>query len=151
MNWQMQKNNLNQKIKQFQQILISLHDVEDTLLYENIYDLIYNVIPEINRNVSNLSNEKISNYYESNKSNIIKKIGIENNEEYILFVKEIGKIGKSEYKSCSFLVNDYKDMGKYVEVPLEIEYNDKKITLDMQIIKKVENEYPSIKYNAKVN
>ena len=110
--------------------------VYDEVMYEKIYGLVENTIPNINNNLGNLSDEELTNYYTNNENRVKQSIGSETVEEFISFVRYIEEMNPTGFEGAKYDVALFEDGENYALVPLKLEYKNKTITIKMYIAKR---------------
>lgn len=123
--------------------------LDDTILYERIYRLVFEVIPDTYKDLKEKNDTEIAEYYKTYQVEIYNLTGIENEQGYINFVKSVNKIGEGEYVSSVFAVNNFVAEEDYSIVDLTINFTTGSITFETHILNNTNEDLKDIKFIVK--
>ena len=112
-------------------------DISYVDVYTALYELATESIPKYCKELKNKNSGQIESYYENNKEEIYKKLGLTNKEDFSSLVKEIVKLNEKdlEFLSYEFEKDSVKISGDETSANLLINYkNDDKIKINVRIL-----------------
>lgn len=124
-------------------------NLDDTVLYERIYRIVFEVIPDTYKELNGKDNAEIVNYYQMFQEEIFNLTGIESEQEYIKFVESVIKIGNGKYASSVFMVNNFVANDKYSTVDLILNFSTGSIILKIDILNNTTNDSKDIIFTLK--
>ena len=121
-------------------------NVSDEYVYKKIYSMVYEIIPEMYDETHDLDQNELSKYFNTNKNNIIDKIGITEESDFIEFVRKLKEdCNLNNYESI-FNFENYIVEGDYGKIKLDIVYKNTILSYDMYIASDKDSINPIIKF-----
>lgn len=123
-------------------------DLNPKAITKSTYNFINSIIPKYLKKID--SEDDAIKYYNKNKSEINKEIGIKNETEFVDLYKEISKLeGKLKYESSKFKMDEVEKGDRETEANLYIQYsNNPEICVKIIISDRIYANKTSIKYTT---
>ena len=110
--------------------------VKDEEIYEKLFLLVNYTMPNIKNSLNGKTEKEIKEYYNENKEKILTNIGCESQEEFLKFKEIIDQSEKNSFKKAKYEVEKFAEEDEYVTVPIILEYENKTITIKLELSKR---------------
>lgn len=116
---------------------------------KSIYYIVTEAIPEYNIQLRDKNEEQIKEYFNSNKENIALDLGITEENDFIMFMREIKKVRIDTFEIDSFSIDSETIISKstYTTGDLYIKYKDcNEICFKIRVQKDKQQNISAVKY-----